>query len=872
MQAAQWNPNSPHTVGLEFPNQGASFRRIAGLQQQLYTFKSLATETVASGLIPAGPGTVATSQVPPRKPKFAEAIPDYASVPMNPVEGVICADIGYPPQAVYVNEYAVSGIGGIMNGIADHRYSRNDDVGLRFNVDGTPAPSVDTINTGLASDVQTAGDGNWLSDPRGGKNLGSSSFTFDSVSFPSGRHVLAVEFVVRSNGPVMVTFANNDTVPGTWRTSPARVYFDSKEFQDNVYRIGEAYMENRDGTTNEIWRLTPLGFVRGFSSSVGLRRLVVATDATPQAAPLVRVRVDHILMRVYSTDETRQATGWVAKDGRVTFRVPSDVRRSTDSGPTPAPYSKTLDQTQNVLLRQYYPGNIPMPSMVLSTPRVHGTASFSEDWEVRDTIGHPQTYGPTTPTQTAEPAVASLAMFPTLGADIFVTAETQPYFATGGVFPYSGDENTTKPTTKNFPTGIVTNLAYALVSDTLGPKNNITFTLGSTIDAGGTFTTVTMTPEEIAQFPVVGYSTVSGEGNYGTDLPWSLNPTPVRWRRVRILFPSTITFEAAGGRFSAAALPNSITREGFVENYLIGAVFPQTKGGLYPLQRIFGDSEDVDWPYGVPMVTTAGTYTSPQAYVDLQVTFGTTAPTPVVSASLIVDDTSPTLSHPRVSWAWAAGGGLGATRFEVERYDDITGYWQRIMEVPTAGAYDDYEARLNTVSIYRVRVVRTDGVESAWTTSSVVTPVLGACMLAFSSNFDNSIYSTYVDTYSNDTTHKFTYRDAAEVTMRRIYGQDYESAFRQHPTGGVEFTRNILLPTGSTSRPLQNVNEAILEMTRNPTIPYVCVRDSNGNRWFSSVTQTSLLTTRTLDCTTPVAVASLNIVETAKDPSIILEA
>lgn len=863
MQTAQWNPNSPQSTGLELSNQGASFRRIAGLQQQLLTFKALATENITSALIPAGPGTVVTSQLPPRKPKFAEAIPDYGSLPMNAVDGVICADIGYAPQTIYINEYLPASIGSVMNGTTDHRYSRNDDIGARFSSGGDPLPSVDTVNTGLVTDIQTAGDGNWLSDPRGNKNLGSSSFTFDCSTFPSGNHVLAVEFVVRANGPIMVTFANNEAVPGTWRTSPARVYYDSKEFQDNVYRIGEAYMENRDGVNNEIWRLSPLAFVRGFSPTSALRRLIVATDLTPQTLPLVRVRIDSILMRVYSTSEARLATGWVNKSGRVTLRVPSDVRSPTDTTSTPAPYAKTINQTQNLLLRQYYPGNIPMPSMVLSTPRIQGLASFSPNWVARDTIGHPQTSGPINPAQAIEPVIPAITLFTALNNDAAVTAETQPYSASGGVFPYSGVVSGGNPTTKILPAGVTTGLAYALVSDTFGPKNNITFTLGSTPSTGGSTTSVTLTPAQIAAFPVVGYSTVSGSGSYGSGLPWNLPPSVVRWRRVRLEFPGTITTGGSGGRISVAAQPNAVSLDGFIQNYLVGALFPQTVGGLYPGLALSGD-------VSVPSVATDGnlTYNSSVAYADLQVVLVTTVtPTPTISTASV---TSGTQTFPRITLTWSAGGGLGAQRFEIERYDDITGYWQRIIQSPITGVFDDFEARFNVPSTYRARAVRTDGAESLWVTSVAPTPTQEACTLTFSSNFDSSINVAYTDAYSGDTSQTFSSRDASSVSFQRIYGKEYEVAFRQAATGGVEFTRTVLLPTTVMDRPAQNANQGLLSITRNNAIPYLCVRDANGSRWFASVTQTTLLTTRAINPSgTPTAVASINIVETSKDPSVV---
>lgn len=207
--------------------------------------------------------------------------------------------------------------------------------------------------------------------------------------------------------------------------------------------------------------------------------------------------------------------------------------------------------------------------------------------------------------------------------------------------------------------------------------------------------------------------------------------------------------------------------------------------------------------------------------------------------------------YHRVTWSAAAGtvsgDYLGA--IELQRSDDVT-EWQTIMSASSPGVtgFNDYEARAGQVSQYRIRATNLYDFAGAWSdaasgtlTSPGVTVQCddddtAAGTLIFTSNADQSGARNlaYVMQFDRSVEESFAFPEAATSQMRRRYGRDYFTAFRPTERGGEQFSRVILVQAAAGALP----NMANIRSLRDlawADLPYVCVRDERGNRWFANV-------------------------------------
>lgn len=194
---------------------------------------------------------------------------------------------------------------------------------------------------------------------------------------------------------------------------------------------------------------------------------------------------------------------------------------------------------------------------------------------------------------------------------------------------------------------------------------------------------------------------------------------------------------------------------------------------------------------------------------------------------------------PYASLAWDPTV-LGAdfARYDVERLgvDGLT--WQRIAEIvdEASDGFDDVEARLGLLESYRVRAVRSDGASSYWTDVATVTVPAAGCGYTFTSNEAPTLSVGYPDTYEGRSIRTYQFPEAGEVTYRTLYGRDYQTAFHPLSRRGVTFSRQLTI--GGLAAPAAGVGPPAAAFLRDlvwASLPYVCVRDNDGNRWFASV-------------------------------------
>lgn len=214
-------------------------------------------------------------------------------------------------------------------------------------------------------------------------------------------------------------------------------------------------------------------------------------------------------------------------------------------------------------------------------------------------------------------------------------------------------------------------------------------------------------------------------------------------------------------------------------------------------------------------------------------------------------------------------------RYEGQRSDAPGGPWVPIISstsVTTEEFYDD-ECRLSLPTYYRMRTVRADGAISAWSDVVTATAVMACCGYVFSSNGLPEL-SLFAADESRDGTRTVDWPQNVEV--KEFYGRDYRVVFQELEWRGNEFERDLLIAAESgatlnqTPLPVANGVRAFTPLHRITRIalgyqlPYVCVRNERGDRWFASV-----LTPSTVEYQGPdLYMAHVKVVEVTGTPAV----
>lgn len=214
--------------------------------------------------------------------------------------------------------------------------------------------------------------------------------------------------------------------------------------------------------------------------------------------------------------------------------------------------------------------------------------------------------------------------------------------------------------------------------------------------------------------------------------------------------------------------------------------------------------------------------------------------------------------------------------YEIQRMDTVETGWQSIMKAtsPLTTGFNDYEARVGILSSYRIRNVDTYGFEGPWSatvTATVPAPgVTIGCsdghLLIFTSNEeqDGSVNLAYSSVWEagQRVEESFTFPEAGFVQMQAMYNRDFFTAFRPTERGGEQFSRTVLVQAAAISPETLADFTSLRDMAW-ADVPYICVRDEDGNRWLATVVVPSgrVLRDRRL------YMASLDIIEVTATPS-----
>ena len=164
---------------------------------------------------------------------------------------------------------------------------------------------------------------------------------------------------------------------------------------------------------------------------------------------------------------------------------------------------------------------------------------------------------------------------------------------------------------------------------------------------------------------------------------------------------------------------------------------------------------------------------------------------------------------------------------------------------PGVTSFNDYEARVGINSVYRIRSLNAMNFAGAYSTYVTGAPpapgVVGGCAnmtgaLIFTSNTDQTgeNNAAYVMQWESTPTEDFGLPEADMVTYQPMYGRDGSVAFHGTERGLETLERTVLLHAAAIS-PVRLADATTIRDLAWADLPYVCVRDDIGDRWYASV-------------------------------------
>ena len=184
---------------------------------------------------------------------------------------------------------------------------------------------------------------------------------------------------------------------------------------------------------------------------------------------------------------------------------------------------------------------------------------------------------------------------------------------------------------------------------------------------------------------------------------------------------------------------------------------------------------------------------------------------------------------------------------ELQRFDYLTGTFETIMLAtsPTVTGFNDYEARVGIDSVYRIRNLNVYNFAGPWSTQVTGAPpvpgVTGGCddntgALIFTSNADQSGHSNaaYVMQWDGTPDETFDLPEGDDVVFQPMYGRDGRVAFHGTERGLETFNRTLLIHAAAID-PIRLADVKTLRDLAWADLPYICVRDELGDRWYANV-------------------------------------
>lgn len=193
---------------------------------------------------------------------------------------------------------------------------------------------------------------------------------------------------------------------------------------------------------------------------------------------------------------------------------------------------------------------------------------------------------------------------------------------------------------------------------------------------------------------------------------------------------------------------------------------------------------------------------------------------------------------PFIRISWDATDDLLTTHYEIQRQTVARPEWvyvQTVQERLTT-SWDDQEPPIGVQTCYRIRSVRSDDIAGQWSDVVCETIPRGHVAMSFSSNAATGMGCTYSEVFDSQTVVKaWTFLESGDNEYRQMYGEDGQRVFRPIERRGISFKRKLML---SGVRSVANPSLALADPLRDlawAPIPYVCVRDDEGNVFYATV-------------------------------------
>ena len=204
------------------------------------------------------------------------------------------------------------------------------------------------------------------------------------------------------------------------------------------------------------------------------------------------------------------------------------------------------------------------------------------------------------------------------------------------------------------------------------------------------------------------------------------------------------------------------------------------------------------------------------------------------------------ISYIHLTWANLGITGSGFGYYEIQRQDDLDTSWKSIAKITTQAtvAFDDYEARVGLQSQYRIRIANVMGFFGPFTNFTPVTiPSPGVTgnnvsngVLIFTSNAGAGAKNVaYTPSWDGTPIEDVTFPESSRTQLQWMYDKNFMNAFSPTERGGEQFTRTILIQNAAA---VGAVVEGAFRTLRDlgwSQLPYVCVRNDIGDRWFANV-------------------------------------
>jgi len=205
------------------------------------------------------------------------------------------------------------------------------------------------------------------------------------------------------------------------------------------------------------------------------------------------------------------------------------------------------------------------------------------------------------------------------------------------------------------------------------------------------------------------------------------------------------------------------------------------------------------------------------------------------------------MRYNRLTWTTSPVTGSGFGYYELQRMDTVGNVWETILQVASQAVtgFSDYEARVGIATSYRLRVCNTLAFAGPW--SSTVTGTITASgvtgasvdngVLLFSSNYAQSGVRNlaYVEALSDPATTALTFLETERVKLEWLFDKDYMNAFMPLERGGEQFVTSLLIQQAAVAAPVVQGAFRNLRDLGWAQLPYVCVRNDIGDRWYANV-------------------------------------